>query len=43
MMKRGAAHKPAKPVEFRADHPFAFAIRHPQTGAILFAGRVNQP
>jgi serpin B len=43
MMKRGAAPRPSKPVEFRADHPFAFVIRHPQTGTILFAGRVNTP
>lgn len=31
-----------KPI-FRADHPFVFFIRHIETGAILFAGRVTEP
>ncbi len=43
MMKRGAARPPSNPVVFKADHPFAFVIRHTQTGSILFAGRVNTP
>jgi serpin B len=33
---------PSRP-EFRADHPFIFAISHVQTGAILFLGRVVTP
>lgn len=32
-----------EPVEFRADHPFLFVIRHRPSGAILFVGRVNDP
>jgi len=31
-----------KPV-FRADHPFLFALRHRQTGDLLFLGRVEMP
>jgi serpin B len=30
-------------VEFRADHPFLFLIRHEPTGSILFMGQVNNP
>ncbi len=33
----------ARPVEFRADHPFLFAIRHRPTGNILFLGRIVDP
>jgi serpin B len=32
-----------EPVVFRADHPFAFLLRDNRSGAILFAGRVNNP
>jgi serpin B len=31
------------PVEFKADHPFLFVIRHEKSGAILFFGRVADP
>jgi serpin B len=31
------------PVLFNADHPFLFFIRHNETGAILFIGRVEVP
>jgi serpin B len=34
---------PTKPKIFRADHPFMFIIRHKQTNAILFMGRVMNP
>jgi len=33
----------ARPVEFRADHPFFFVIREVSSGAILFMGRVEEP
>lgn len=42
MQVRGLAPPEAIP-EFRADHPFVFAIRHRATGAILFLGRLSQP
>ncbi|MDA1194217.1 MAG: serpin family protein [Planctomycetota bacterium] len=42
MMKRGSA-SPDKPLEFTADRPFAYEIRHRATGAILFSGRVLRP
>ncbi len=44
MMMLGLAAQP-KPdaFVFRADHPFFFLIRHNQTGAILFMGRVTRP
>ena len=34
---------PAKELKFRLDHPFFFALRDLDTGAILFAGRVLDP
>ena len=30
-------------VEFKADHPFLFVMRHVKSGAILFMGRVSDP
>lgn len=34
---------PPKPLEVRADRPFAFAVQHIQSGACLFLGRVSDP
>jgi serpin B len=40
---RSARPQPEEPVIFRADHPFVFAIRNRETGAVLFLGRVVDP
>lgn len=34
---------PPKPFEFRADHPFVYAIVDKPTGLVLFLGRVSDP
>lgn len=39
----GITCMPPPPVEFKADHPFVFLIRHTATGEVLFAGRVVDP
>ena len=40
-----AEARPAKlePAVFRADHPFAFAVRDLRSGLVLFRGRVMDP
>ena len=43
MARKGARPNPPEPKKFRADRPFLFLIRHQQTGAILFMGRLAQP
>lgn len=43
MMTSQAIRQPEKPQVFKADHPFLFLIRHRETGAILFMGRVSEP
>jgi len=42
-MRAMAAPVPTEPFTFRADHPFVFLIRDPQTGTVLFMGRVEKP
>ena len=37
------AVRPEKVYRFRADHPFLFFIIHKNTGAILFAGKLQRP
>jgi serpin B len=39
----GKAAPIAEPLTFRVDEPFAYCIRNPESGAILFVGRVNEP
>jgi serpin B len=43
IMAESAAMEPEDPVEFRADHPFIFAIYDTDTGTLLFLGRVTDP
>jgi serpin B len=42
-MRAGSAMPTEAPKSFVCDHPFAFAIRDTQTGAILFLGQVADP
>ncbi len=42
MQSSGYRRPPRIPV-FRADHPFVFLIRHVESGAVLFLGRVTNP
>jgi serpin B len=42
-MMRASAMIAAKPIVFRADHPFLFLIRDTSTGSILFLGRLVNP
>ena len=39
----GAPPKLAEPVPFVVDHPFLFVLRDPQTGMVMFLGRVTEP
>jgi serpin B len=43
VMPRAALRRRANIVTFHADHPFVFLIRHSNSGAILFMGRVVKP
>ena len=42
MKLTSVSHEPP-PVEFICDHPFLYLIRHRETGAILFLGRLADP
>ncbi len=39
----GVTSIPPEPIEFNADHPFVFVLRHNPTGEVLFAGQVVRP
>lgn len=41
VMFRGG--KPASPLDFRVDRPFAFAIQRVETGEVLFEGVIREP
>lgn len=43
IMTTRAAPIQREPKVFRADHPFLFLIRHQDSGAVLFSGRLSQP
>ena len=43
VMTRSARIDPSLIPTFRADHPFILAIRHNQTGSLLFLGRLMMP
>jgi serpin B len=43
LLSAGPETAPKRPPVFYADHPFVFLIRHKQTGAILFVGRLVDP
>jgi serpin B len=42
-MRAGSVMQEKPPVDFIADHPFLFFLRHRTTGAVLFLGRVADP
>lgn len=42
-MRSGSMFNPPPPKEFNVDRPFLFVIRNPNTNAILFIGKVNNP
>lgn len=42
-VEAGETSAPADPFEFVADRPFLYAIRHRETGAVLFLGQVTDP
>lgn len=43
MKMTAMAPVPTSPIEFRADHPFMFLIRHNESSVILFMGQVTNP
>jgi serpin B len=43
LMEAGSAPRPETPVDFVADRPFLFLLRHEPTGCVLFMGRLATP
>lgn len=42
-VEAGLTSAPADPFEFVANRPFCYAVRHRETGAVLFLGQVTDP
>lgn len=42
MTSSGPGADPSKPIEFRVDQPFVYAIRENSTGTILFIGKIEK-
>ncbi|HLL64960.1 MAG TPA: serpin family protein [Micromonosporaceae bacterium] len=43
VIMRMTSYQMGRPVEFHVDRPFVIIVRHPETGAIYFLGRITEP